>query len=210
MYLFIKLFYRGCKKVKPVSNVAKGIRKRSELKSLITQADKTQSKLKSLHDKQENNIKMLDKVRGEILSKFRNMRKKLKRIVYKLEEDSTRELERLIALIKEHIISDKEACYDSIDKFQKLLGDVQTLGKECDELAFQGYVKCSKQMAYDDKLFSSIQNVQYDLQFTPDEKIEQYLTSLKTLGSFQLNAGCCLDRLKINEVAQIMTQPDHV
>lgn len=193
-----------------MTEVSKGIQKMSEYQTFLSQAVGTQSRLKTRLAKKRNNIKMLEKARGEIISTFKNIRKKLNQIVDRLEEDSTVELDRIFTMLKEQLRKDRDACSEYIEKIQKFLDEIQTLGKECDELAFQCYKKCNEQMVSADKLLSCLKDSDFQFKFIPNSKIDQYLSSLKTFGSFDVTPYDHLDNFKYKELAKFLTPPGHL
>lgn len=169
-----------------VSEVAKGIQNRSEFVSFPSKAATAQSNLRKMCDKQENAIKLLQETRESITTIFKDMRRKLNQVLDRLENDSTVHMDRLLSIFKRTVTSDKNMCSNLLDKIQSLLQDIQNVGKHCDDLAFQGYKKCCEQIVKAEHLLICEMPNDYTLQFTPDANIEQFLSSLESLGTFHV------------------------
>lgn len=174
-----------------MSQLSKGIQNKPEFKEVLSEAAKTKARLKHVYDKHEQTINMLQKSREEIVTTFKDIRKKLNQILDKVEADSIKEMDTRLAILVEQCLSDKDTCSGFIDNIQKLLYDIQTMGRTCDELAFQGYKKCSEETLNAHSLLTVVQNVDYQLKFSFDARIEHFLSSLETLGSFQVTSARC-------------------
>lgn len=131
--------------------MANGIQKKSEFKSLLLKAAKTKTKLKQ-------KLFMTNKRTASRYSNRMHEKRYLlpsktweRNLTRFWKRDSTAELETLFAELNKQVTSGIEKCFDFIDKIQKLLVDIQTLSKHCDELAFQGCKKCSEKVTYADK-----------------------------------------------------------
>lgn len=191
--------------------VAKGIQNNSKFTRFLSEATNTQSRPKDLYEKQEKNIELLHEARGEIISTFQDMRKTFNQIFDELEENSMKEMDKLLSLMTKQVTIDKDACFNVHDKIQNLLDYIQNTGKRCDELAFQGFKKCSEELASADSLLSSMQNVDFQLKFSPDAMIEQYLYSLKTFGTFRvIPENSIVDRIQTSELSKPLIQHDYV
>lgn len=170
----------------PVLNIAEGITKTSEFNHLFTSAANIQVKLKDEQFQKAHNIDLLQVTRDQIVYLLKDIRNSFNKAYDKLEKKVLKEMDSLLSILKSKVDSEKKACSDLDDNIQNLLENIQTFGDQCDEFAFQCFKKCKRQLTKAEQMLLSMQINEYKLKFTPNKEINEFLSSLSTLGKFDI------------------------
>lgn len=119
-------------------------------------------------------------------------------------------MDKRLVILEKRVNLDNENISDIHNKIQKLVIDTQTIGKDCENFAFEAFKKCENLMSSANMALSFITNEDYELVFTPDQKIEQFLSSLTLLGEFKTIPDNLDDILENSFGNQSFTSTDHV
>lgn len=179
----VYIIYRACKQISYVSDVANGIQETSDFKSFLTIASNTYKNLRCTIDKREKNKNLLQTTRTQMTSSFSDIKKKLDQFIDNKETLTTVEMEKRLSILLRKIQFDTDTCSGFEKEIRSFLDDINNIGSQCDEFAFQCFKRYMRKLSSAEQLLSSMEDEDYLLKFTPDTRIQIVCLLWKPLAS---------------------------
>lgn len=181
------LFYRSfrdCEEVVYVHKIAKGVRSRSAFRKLGSKARQTIEDLNSTNDKKLENKRNLRSIQEGIVASIKDVRRKLKETLDRIERNTLKEVDVLILAMEQDLQSSIDTCSNLRGQVQRHLHDMDCHGEQCDNFAFAVSKLCEMKLSDAEDFMTSLPEEDFEVQFIPDEKAKQYFAQRQCLGTF--------------------------
>ncbi|XP_052768074.1 uncharacterized protein LOC128208557 [Mya arenaria] len=149
-----------------------------------------------------------------ILTKIKNLRKTLNKLLDEMEKKTVKEMDSVLAELNGSLQKDIDRCNNLHDHMKALLDTIPARGEDSESSSYIGYRKCQDKIAEVNSLLKQMSTrPEATITFKLNTQAEQLLSELKTLGYFEgypdtqipkKPAGVSLPR-EINKFSDIST-----
>jgi len=168
--------------VKPITDVAKGVRSTRDFKSLPDRVAQIQQKLLQARTMRQENMKSVSKSGDQFLGQIRTLRQQVIEMFDRLEKITILEIDSHKSSLETQINADVDKMADVTENLQKLLDEIKDEGKS-DAESYIGFNKCDAMISTAQELVDKVTSKDdYAITFQPYKGITDYLSSLVTLG----------------------------
>ena len=192
-----------------IEYAAKGAAKRSESKEAKDKAREMKKKIVTLKKRTEKDISRLERQQNTLTNRIRENRKKIDKILDKLETATISELENACRRGKDQMNDDSKMfgeMISSLDAIVEMLSPPKGMkgGSEVDTAAFVGSKRAQEKIKEGERILNFVRHTSITdpLKYVPDERIYDWLRSLQLLGTFsyqhEIYVGRHLERYDVS------------
>ncbi|XP_052768918.1 uncharacterized protein LOC128209104 [Mya arenaria] len=184
--LCVSLKHRLCRSISLIADLANGIHKMADFKQLPAKVTKVLASLNKVGEARKKNQNSLKASGKSILTKIKDLRKKLNQLLDEIEKKTVEAMASVLADLNGSIQKDIDQCDHLHDKLTALLDKIQARGEDSESSSYIGYRKCQDKIAEVNSLFKQMSTrPEATITFQSDKHAEQLLSELKTLGYIQ-------------------------
>ncbi|WAR19796.1 hypothetical protein MAR_001634, partial [Mya arenaria] len=212
--LCVSLNHRMCRSISLISDQASGIHKKADFKQLPAKVTKVLEILNNVGEAGKKNMNSLKASGKSILTKIKNLRKTLNKLLDEMEKKTVKEMDSVLAELNGSLQKDIDRCNNLHDHMKALLDTIPARGEDSESSSYIGYRKCQDKIAEVNSLLKQMSTrPEATITFKLNTQAEQLLSELKTLGYFEgypdtqipkKPAGVSLPR-EINKFSDIST-----
>ncbi|WAR11890.1 TRI33-like protein, partial [Mya arenaria] len=145
--LCVSLKHRMCRSISLISDVAKGIHKMADFKQLPSKVAQVITGLNEVREVRKKNQGSL-KISGKsMLTKIKDLRKKLNQLLDELEKKTVEQMDIVLANLDDTLQKDIDSCTHIYDQLKALMDTIQAQDKDDEPSSYIGFRKCEKKMS---------------------------------------------------------------
>lgn len=213
MYVIAKimllLFFRTCRTVKHLPEVAKGIRDTKDFKQLQEATAKQVEKLKTITKDRERLVHSFKDISDNIQTELDEFHDKLAKLLRKLHTNATQQLEKISNNVNVKLNNDIGSCNEENETAMTLLKIMKDEEDHPETSAFIAYKKCKDKLLDMYDMTETMTKDDIKIIFEANTKLEAFLNSLTMLGDIKTGLDNC-DSGKQANVYQITAKKEHL
>ncbi|XP_052815308.1 uncharacterized protein LOC128242256 [Mya arenaria] len=186
--LCVTLNHRMCRSINLISDLAKGIHTMAYFKQLPSKVAKVTTSLNQVREVRKKNQCSLKTSGRSMLTKIKDLRKKLNQLLDELEKKTVEQMNSVLANLDDTLQNDIDSCTSIHDQLKALMDTIQAQCKDNEPSSYIGFRKCEKKMAEAKSLLQELSTKpELTATFKPETTITQLLSDFNILGNVQEN-----------------------
>ncbi|WAR11892.1 TRI33-like protein, partial [Mya arenaria] len=146
-HLCVSLNHRMCRSISLISDLAKGIHKMADFKQLPSKVANVTTSLNQVREVRKKNQGSLKTSGKSMLTKIKDLRKKLNQLLDALEKKTVEQMDIVLANLNDTLEKDIDSCTSIHDQLKALMDTIQAQCKDDEPSSYISFRKCEKKMA---------------------------------------------------------------